>query len=571
MHFRKKTLMHKVTALSIIAILLPTCIFSVYYGMTAGRHFQDKVVEERYSALNVIGQTVLDKVTVIETTLDMLSQNEHIRKFLTDQNLNTYSRIIQQRYNVRDAIQQARTVLASLGVEITLIIPDSEMLESHPNFLKLENFETEQDYLQFQQTGNIRSWVGAAMMFPQNTFDAGNDNFLKFCCYQNILVGKGKRAGVLKCGADIDKLFSSIELDQPDRHVYVIQNDHVIHQSKNAPGLADYPFFESQWQLLDGCMYLVKNLDQLNVKLVMSIEDSRLWIQSLINVFPQIAVAVCSCLILLMIVRKLMSSIQKRVDQVILMTDKVRDGHLDIAFPNPDESEIGQLIDAFNILLERLRGEAETRIAHEKIEKEAMRLALQYQVNPHFLFNTLNWMQMEVELGSDRERISDAIILLSRMLRYNLNKQATTTLLEEVEIAKNYVRLMNLRKHDLITLSFDLKNLPDESQLIRFLFQPICENAIQHGLVPGHKLHILIHGWQENGIVFFSVENDGSMIPLEKLENLNSTSPEAQWQGGVGLANVYARLQLLYGGEAELKVTSVPKKTCVLIHFPMHD
>ena len=206
-------------------------------------------------------------------------------------------------------------------------------------------------------------------------------------------------------------------------------------------------------------------------------------------------------------------------------------------------------------------------IEHERNEKYAMRLALQYQMNPHFLFNSLNWIQMSTELGVEREQISEAILLLGKLLRNNLQGNAMTTLDEEARCAQDYVRLMNMRKQDLVGLDLQLYELPENLPVMRFLFQPLCENAIQHGMETGRPLHIRIRGWQAGAQVHLVVENDGAMIPLDKLAMLRLQTPPEMDEHGIGLRNLSARLRLLYGADAAMEITSTPEITSIEITF----
>ena len=100
-----------------------------------------------------------------------------------------------------------------------------------------------------------------------------------------------------------------------------------------------------------------------------------------------------------------------------------------------------------------------------------------------------------------------------------------TTLDEEARCAQDYVRLMNMRKQDLVGLDLQLNELPENLPVMRFLFQPLCENAIQHGMETGRPLHIRIRGWQAGAQVHLVVENDGAMIPLDKLAMLRLQTP----------------------------------------------
>ena len=102
---------------------------------------------------------------------------------------------------------------------------------------------------------------------------------------------------------------------------------------------------------------------------------------------------------------------------------------------------------------------------------------------------------------------------------------------------------------------------------MRFLFQPLCENAIQHGMEAGKPLHIVIRGWQEEKMMHLAVENDGAMIPPDKLALLQAQAAHAPEGQGIGLGNLSARLRLLYGADADMTVTSNRERTRIALRF----
>ena len=563
---KKQKLSQKMMAYAFAVILLPVLVLSTAYYILATERLTDNVAEDHGAVLNAIGESVLDKATMIETSMEMLSQNTDIRRLLTDTGLSLYDQVIRLRYQVQNVIDQTKTILASQNTEIMILSPNSETVQRYPFFFRLAEFEHEPDYLRFQATGNNKAWVGAAPAFPQKLVPHDLNENSMFCYYQNILVGTGKIAGTIKYATNIRRLFSAIDIDRSAGDIYVIQDGKVILSSRGAGAFPEQLDMERKQQTLDGNVYISRRLDRLGVSLIMRVEAHTLFLDALISILPQLLTAIASCILLLAMTQVFLKSVQKRMDQAVNLAKEASNGNMNVSFPDPDETEIGQLVQSFNGLLEQLRGEADARISYEQSEKRAMQLALQYQINPHFLFNTLNWIQMEVELGGDREPISSAITLLGKMLRYNLEENATSTLADEVENVRTYVRLMNMRKHDLIDISFDLEALSMDMELIRFLLQPICENAIQHGLVSGRMLHISVKGWQEKELIHLLVENDGKSIPEDKLGQLGFR--EQKKRDGVGLANVYARLHLFYGDQASLEVRSEPGMTSVHIQFP---
>ncbi|WP_346026460.1 sensor histidine kinase [Beduinella massiliensis] len=565
--FPRDSLARKMMLWFTLVILVPSVVLSIFlYGTAAGRYY-DTLVEDDYAILGMACENIRNSSAMVENIVEVLSFNRDVLKLLTDERMSQYSRVIMQQNEVQEALAQSRAFLSPLEANIVLFARDERVPVSYWYLLNLNSALDTPDYQAFAQSGRSDAWVGMGMIYPPSTVIFPDSNREMFCYYRSVISGLGQSAGVLKCGVAKEKLFSAVDIPNFDGDVYVLGDGGAIYQSAGAPALPDGLDAGARRQMADGKLYLTRSIDALGVRLMMGIDSGKIMRQALQSGIPQLLAGLASSLFILLATWTFLRSIQKRLDQAVAFTKQVREGNLDIAFPDPGENEIGQLIVSFNSLMGQLQAEARERIKHEKAEKRALRLALQYQVNPHFLFNTLNWIQMTAELGVERELLSQAITLLGKLLRYNLNEQATATLEEERDNTRSYVQLMNMRKHDIVSLEFRTDNLPDDMLLIRFLFQPICENAIQHGIVGDRQLHIVVSGSIEGAWAHFDIENDGAMISEEKLANLDIHSKEAQSRGGVGLANVFARIRLLYGPDSELTITSRPGLTRVSVSF----
>ena len=188
-------------------------------------------------------------------------------------------------------------------------------------------------------------------------------------------------------------------------------------------------------------------------------------------------------------------------------------------------------------------------------------------MNPHFLFNTLNWIQMSIETGVEQEKLSDGIVLLGKLLRYNLNSDAYSILRDEIESKENYIRLMNMCKRNTIRFEQDLRDMDAEERIIRFLFQPLCENAIQHGMTPQRPLTIRLRGWRERGALCFSIENDGRPIDPSLIPQLLDSHGTIQSGRGVGLSNIAARIDLLYAKGSGITISAKDGWTCVQLRL----
>jgi len=167
---------------------------------------------------------------------------------------------------------------------------------------------------------------------------------------------------------------------------------------------------------------------------------------------------------------------------------------------------------------------------------EARLLALQMQLNPHFLFNTLH--AISALMHQDVDAADRMIIRLSELLRHALEStdQQETSLREEVHFLKRYLEIEETRFGDRLTI--DLKIAPDTEDLLvpNLVLQPLVENAIQHGIEPHARA----------GRVTISSRRDADALVLEVRDTGNG-APPGDWQEGVGLSNTRSRLRQLYG------------------------
>ena len=267
-------------------------------------------------------------------------------------------------------------------------------------------------------------------------------------------------------------------------------------------------------------------------------------------------------------------SITGRLSSVIRQMQTVRHGP-----PTPMESpqahdEIGNLIDTYNYM---------TRKMEELMEKQAkaaedLRIAefnsLQAQINPHFLYNTMdmiNWMALQ----GQTDEISHAVQSLSRFYKLTLSrKKGISTIARELEPVTIYVQLQNMRYHDSIELITDIPDELSEYQIPKLTLQPVVENSILHGILEKESKSgtIVITGWMENEDVVLLISDDGIGISPEILSTILSGNGKSQ-SGGTNIAvyNTHRRLQILYGNDYGLTYSSNPGEgTEVEIRFPAH-
>lgn len=209
-----------------------------------------------------------------------------------------------------------------------------------------------------------------------------------------------------------------------------------------------------------------------------------------------------------------------------------------------------------------------------RLLKKAQAVALQSQINPHFINNTLdtiNWMAIGL-LGGKNE-ISEMTGALSRMLRMSLeNTDSIIPLSQEIEHCKCYLDIQNIRYEDRFRVIWDIPEELYRYRTIRVVLQPVVENAIYHGIKHlSNRGIITISGSIQEGMVELSVEDNGLGMTNQELENLREDmdSMRIKESRHIGLTNVNQRLRLYFGDDAGIRLECEEGRgTRVFIRFP---
>lgn len=261
-----------------------------------------------------------------------------------------------------------------------------------------------------------------------------------------------------------------------------------------------------------------------------------------------------------MIATLLSKSLTNRLSVVVDQMSKCRLG-LPQALPDSDaQDEIGELLDSYNYM---------TTMIHELVEEQAraaedLRIAefnsLQAQMNPHFLYNTMDMINWLSQQGRSQE-VTVAIQKLSRFYKLTLSrKQSLSTIQDELEHVSIYVELLNMRFADNIDFIVDMPDSLMEHAIPKLTFQPVVENCILHGIMEKEEKEgtIVLTGWEEDKGIVILISDDGVGIPPEKLENILAEKKIEAGSSGTNIAvyNTHRRLQLMYGPEYGLEYKS---------------
>lgn len=230
---------------------------------------------------------------------------------------------------------------------------------------------------------------------------------------------------------------------------------------------------------------------------------------------------------------------------------KVQEGDFSVSDVVVDsKNEIGSLTKSFDVMTHRIHELMEQNV-HEQEEKRKSELkALQSQINPHFLYNTLDSIIWMAE-GKKNEEVVLMTASLARLLRQSIsNEDEVVPIANEVEYARGYLTIQKMRYKDKLEFQIDVDSSILYIPLIKLVLQPIIENAIYHGLkYKESKGLLIVKGFMKDGNAVLQVIDDGVGMDEETLAHIYDKHKVNYHSNGVGVYNVQKRLKLYYGDD----------------------
>ncbi len=261
---------------------------------------------------------------------------------------------------------------------------------------------------------------------------------------------------------------------------------------------------------------------------------------------------------------KVMQPINRLARTVQEMSELDNPARIETAVVPGIENEVSMIHSAFNRMAERIHGLYEDSLYKERETRKAQFRALQYQINPHFLYNTLGSLRMSAALRGESET-ADSIQSLSRLLRNTITRsEGLISLSEELEIMQDYIAVIQVRYRNRLVYRVSLEDeFLGDYQVPALILQPLLENAVLHGLTgklnTGTEEALLeISGTRDGDILRLSVLDNGKGISPDRLPLIMENSPreEGEKEVCIGLRNIHDRIVLLFGDSYGLSLAS---------------
>ncbi len=301
----------------------------------------------------------------------------------------------------------------------------------------------------------------------------------------------------------------------------------------------------------------------------------------------QVWVIMCGIVVLLLVVMGalLIYGITSPISRIARFTTEMGRESSEKRLVLTGNNEIGRLSEYINVMLDKIDHANKTIMDTQnkvyEIElnrKQAELSALKSQINPHFLYNTLDCIH-SIALANNVSEIAEISEALSRIFRYSIKGDELSPVRDELECIKSYISIINTRYPNRFLFNIEVDERVMDIKIPKMILQPLVENAIYHGMEPKRgKCSLLVKGGLMNdGMLFFEIADDGVGMQPEELDtlilSLNNSPLHIEEQSGkskrsIGLRNIYSRIRLLFGDESSIDIRSKKAEgTCVRIEL----
>lgn len=287
--------------------------------------------------------------------------------------------------------------------------------------------------------------------------------------------------------------------------------------------------------------------------------------QTISLILAFLGMILCLCFSLL-----LSRSISLPVSRLDRAMEKVKDGDLSVRVYTTQKDELGRLTERFNQMTCDLQKYLDDTMQKQKDLNETRLSLYQSQLNPHFLYNTLDSIKWTAKINRLPE-IATMAENLAVILRRSISSQPFISLEQELETLDNYIQIQKIRFSGRFLYELEVPDQLKRCLIPKMILQPLVENAIVHGLEGSENGYICIYASQCSGDLRISVTDDGCGMDEEMLAWINSSQPDKK-EGHLGLYNVIQILKLYYGPEYGLTASLSPEGgTIVTVILPIKE
>ena len=477
--------------------------------------------------------------------------------------LKTFSDIIAMQLGIKEALKKSDSMALESLYSLILVASSSDNKINAISVISKEGFV-------ISSSNDMAMPVSEDMMNEKWYKDALSSNAMPVLSTSSYIASDSKLQSIYVCreiqddkknhlgivlievSYDFIKEYMSVNDLGNDGYMYIKdKQDRLIYFPSGKTDKYNDTAYQSDIKHSDWTLYGIASLDNVNLL------NSKL-LSSLIII---LMLSIGCCVIFALLTSFYLSKPIKELSMIMSRADETWEH---ISLNKNSTYEVSILANEYNNLIERIKSLTESIAKKEEHRRLFEINALQNQINPHFLYNTLDSILWLAELGENEAvvRVSSA---LGKMLRVSLNKQTFILLTTELEHIISYLEIQKIRYEELFSYEINNQLDADEIYVPKLILQPLVENSIYHG-IRGKKSkgHILINCYKLNDTLFIEVEDNGVGFNSSN-ENKEDTPDTVLYNNhGIGLKNVEQRIKLLCGNDFGLTIKSRLQKGCLI-------
>jgi len=487
-------------------------------------------------------------------------------------------RLLQDTFNFLNENKGLRKEVSSFA----LVMPDGEAFWSEARYDDYLLDRMKEDWYQnFARSGKKHAFTEPHPMFFNATLES---NMISYIVKVKNLQATNHEIGELILNLDYSSFESSMIFGSADFDDLIWSDEsHNVLYAKNQSKPEDFKNSSLQKTIAAQAMpgihhirggYVVTDRFAESWQLSSFTSHQSLIDRSKFIIYLLAVFSLTSTVLILVLMMPAIFRITRPIMRLYYAMNAVSSGNLQTSISIQTGDELEKLGQGFNRMIEQLRIHLDETIRYEQ-EKRKMELELLLsQLNPHFVYNTLNAViyMAQKHNNEDITKMVGAFIRILKDAAKIGEGQSLIPLSDEIGILRDYVSIQSFRYADMFEVIWDIDEQALQCPVPRNLLQPLVENAIFHGICPKDMKGIIRISAKENkGRLELVIEDDGDGIEQDRLETIWETREERKSPGlrHIGLSNTRKRLEHLYGAQAELRVESEPGKgTMVTIGIP---
>lgn len=546
-------------------ILLPITVLCSYFYYQTNQYIQAQIVSNSSIALSQAKANVVNKMNIVTSASDHIAFNDTLRNFLSEPFIVNGDSMDMYREKIVPLLKYG-TYFNQFNIHnIALYVSNRTIPEGYGVVWHISALRGEEWYQNFIRSDvNTQWWSHEGVPIDHSGIVGAIYTYA-----HKIYSMDGEFLGIVTVDILQKDLFSFLTGDSEDAFTFVLdpargafmqQRSDIFnwHSDKRQSEMSRS--MQGSFRHEDSIV-VYSDLTALHVLLGIMVENAQAANSKLLAAtLAIIGVCVISIFLFYKVIKMLFALFKKSISAM----DHAIDTGLPLQLPLDRRDEFGVIADKFNTLLLKIQNLMREMVQKELLHKDTQLKALQYQINPHFIYNTIDIFSAKMELAGQYD-VSEAFSDFGKILRYTIDDPSMYTTLEsEIDHLSRYANLQKMKYGERLRVNVDI---PDEllsACMITFIIQPLVENSIKHGFGNRDRLDVSIEATLIEGRnVQITISDNGNGMRHDQVDALNNlfTSPSNRQHTpdrsiGIGLRNINERLKLYYGDRYHLTMES---------------